>query len=483
MIEVSTPASLRSPFVGHEFDLLSASRGVQPISRKLAIVGCRLSSGIVAAATPTQIFSEADGARKFGAGSDIDLMARVVMAVGRALGAQADVYGVGIDASGTAATATFTITGTATKSGDLVVWINGYEVRAPVNVGDLQNAIATSLKTAIDAIAAYLPCTAGVATNVVTLTARHAGVNGNQIPIASITDDPAYPTGVTNTLSGAKLGSVVAGVGAVDITAALDALATDKYQVIALVQGTATDIADNAASLTSCWAALAKRWRHVVMGSTDTTLSNVTTLATTANDYRQLIGWAPGGHFMPGQLAAFDAAIILSTENPAYNFDDTEVAGVLRPMSKTDNPIPTVGETALAAGVIPHYRNDNGTGLRLSSMVTTSTTVSGVNVESTRKYKNSATPARIAEDVDAELTLAKRGQNITDKFLRRCFQIVKGILEQRERDGWLHNVAAHMPELLVERDKSSSRRIKVKIPESVPPDADQIINLHTLYVE
>lgn len=98
-----------------------------------------------------------------------------------------------------AATGTITITGPATSAGTIALYIAGDRVTVAVASGDVQNDIATAVAAAINADL-DLPVTAVASTNAVTLTARNAGLAGNQITVRqdiAAGDASAEPTGVT----------------------------------------------------------------------------------------------------------------------------------------------------------------------------------------------------------------------------------------------------------------------------------------------
>src|SRR3546814_3740184 len=87
--------------------------------------------------------------------------------------------------AGTAATGTLTVTGAATASGTIVLYIGGQRITVGVTSGDAAAAVATAIVAAITA-AADLPVAAVALLGVVTLTAKHKGVAGNEIGRAHV---------------------------------------------------------------------------------------------------------------------------------------------------------------------------------------------------------------------------------------------------------------------------------------------------------
>lgn len=85
-------------------------------------------------------------------------------------------------AAGVAATYTLTVTGAATESGTVNVYVGRTRIQAAVVSGDDVEAVASSIKDAINADPT-LPVIASSTAGVVTLTARHKGLSGNEIPV------------------------------------------------------------------------------------------------------------------------------------------------------------------------------------------------------------------------------------------------------------------------------------------------------------
>jgi hypothetical protein len=68
-------------------------------------------------------------------------------------------------------------------AGVMSLWICGYQIDVQIANGDTYATIASNLKAQIDLIASFLPCTASVASDTVTLTARHAALTSADLPI------------------------------------------------------------------------------------------------------------------------------------------------------------------------------------------------------------------------------------------------------------------------------------------------------------
>jgi len=178
-----------------------------PIPQRIAMLG-QYNSG----KTPTEnvalnITSAAEAANYFGAGS---MLHRMAIKLFGGLGAGSVVVDAFPLAAGTgASTGTVTITGTASAAGTIALYIAGDRVAVAVPSGTLQAATAALVVAAINADV-NLPVTAAAVDNVVTLTAKNAGLAANQITIRQDIgsgDASAEPAGVTVVIAAMSGGS------------------------------------------------------------------------------------------------------------------------------------------------------------------------------------------------------------------------------------------------------------------------------------
>ncbi|HAH9287141.1 phage tail sheath C-terminal domain-containing protein [Escherichia coli] len=136
------------------------------------------------------------------------------------------------EATGAAATVTLTVTGAATETGTVNVYVGRTRVQAPVTIGDNVATIAGSIQDAINAVPA-LPFTASSSAGVVTLTARHKGLCGNEIPVSlnyyGFGGGEVLPAGVQIAVAAGT-----AGTGAPVLTGAVAAMADEPFDYIGL---------------------------------------------------------------------------------------------------------------------------------------------------------------------------------------------------------------------------------------------------------
>lgn len=133
--------------------------------------------------------------------------------------------------SGVKAAGKIQISGTAETSGVLNLYIGNVRIQSNVTISDDAKNIAKKLNNAINANL-DLPVTATVADAAVTLTAKNAGLNGNDIPLCfnyygSIGGEET-PAGLNISISGIKGGS-----GSPDFTRAIAAMGDKLLDYIA----------------------------------------------------------------------------------------------------------------------------------------------------------------------------------------------------------------------------------------------------------
>ena len=209
------PAALRLPGVYIEFD--NSLAGNAAIAFKVLVVGQRLAIGTVQEGVPTRVNSDAQAEEYFGRGSMLAEMLKKAKAVDPFM----DTWAIALDddVAGAAATGTITITGAATGSGALTLYIAGTKVPVAVTTGDDATAVATAVAAAITADTT-LPVTAISALGVVTVTARHKGETGNDIDLRMNYYGEKTPAGIAVAFVAMAAGAtnpdmatVVAGMG------------------------------------------------------------------------------------------------------------------------------------------------------------------------------------------------------------------------------------------------------------------------------
>jgi phage tail sheath gpL-like len=484
MIVTSVPTTKKAPGFYQEFDTKAAARGLTPINLLLALVGGKSAAGTATAAKPIQVFTTADADNLFGLGSELALMYRAAYrAALKASLPPPQFWCVPIaDAGGAVkATYTLTITGPATASGDLVVMVAGRIIRCGVATGDAQNTIAANLKTAFDKEAAKgtMPVVASVVTNVVTLTAVNAGPVGADIRVPTVGGHPnapiAVPAGVTCVAAAG-----VAGTGAYDIQASLDALVDKQYHAMAFGTHVAGDITKINTHLDLVGGPGAKMWSSAFMGEYGS-VSTETTLATNSNRMEVTIAGARDFPELPGEIAAHFACTIYCEADPARPFDGVELDLVPPPL--TSVYIESEKETLLAAGVTPLLLNSTQSQAVICRWVTTATTVNGAPFDALLDGTTYRSLVYGATQIDIAERLAFGRAKANKKSLKRLYSLILRVLRDLEKLEIYQNIEAHKDEILVEVDPTVATRFNAEIPSPVVPGLHQIVGKHVLYFE
>lgn len=170
---------IKVPLFYAEMDNSQASYNDQ--SMRTLLIGQKLSAGSAAANTLVSVSSTGQAESLFGKGS---MLARMV-AQFRKSNPIGDLWAIAVpdNGSGVAATGSIAVTGPATASGTINLYIGGQLVQVAVSSGDSANTVAAAINTAINA-ATDLPVTSTVSTNTVSLTARWKGPTGNDIMVS-----------------------------------------------------------------------------------------------------------------------------------------------------------------------------------------------------------------------------------------------------------------------------------------------------------
>lgn len=472
-ITTGIPTNLLRPGTFQEFDVTSAQRGLVPIRWRVALVGALTTGSPWTALTPVQVFSIADSDLGGGPGSEIALMVRAAFKAAALYGRSPEIWAMPIadPGGGVKATRTFTFTGTATASGNISLLFAGRSVLVGVKVGDVQNTIATNANKAFVAVQANLPAAFTVATNVVTGTAVNAGVNGNDMT-SSVVSSVAGVTVAT--------AAVVAGVGAYDITTALDVLIDKTYHGKAIANHTTTDITKLGTHLDVVNGADTKRFSFAYLAETGT-LSAGTTLSTAANRMDIVVGSAESFPCMPGEIAAHLATTINAEDDTALSHNNVPLDLPLPPAAS----VPTIAEveTALAAGALILGVSEATGKARIIRAVTTKTTIASATFLATLDICVVRTLFWLAEQVDNRWKIDFPRAKKSTRTIKRVFSSTLDVLKQAELIERIQNVDAHKGELVVETDATVVTRLNVSIPASVIPPLHQLVGHHVLFLE
>jgi len=219
------PSPFRAPFFFVEIDPTFAGLDTAQIQFTALVVGQKTAAGSAAVETLIKITDDGQADNLFGAGSHLARILRKFRENNTVTELKA--MAVVDDGGAVAAVKTITVTGPATASGTIVLLVAGIRLAIGVASGDSANDIASAIEVALDA-ELQIPYTASVATNVVTLIAKNAGLLGNDIDVRdSFKDDESLPAGVALAFA-----DTVAGATNPSVTNLIAAMVDEWFQVI-----------------------------------------------------------------------------------------------------------------------------------------------------------------------------------------------------------------------------------------------------------
>ncbi|WAM45974.1 phage tail sheath subtilisin-like domain-containing protein [Edwardsiella piscicida] len=433
-----------------------------------------VNAGVAITPNSLVLMPSADYARQIcGPGSQL---ARMVQAY-RKTDPFGELYVIAVpEPTGTQATVTLTVTGAATETGTISLYIGNSRVQAAVTNGDDVAAVASSIK---DAVAAdvTLPFTATAAAGVVTLTARHKGLCGNEIPVTvnyyGFGSGEVLPAGVQIAIAAGAKGS-----GAPVLTGAIAAMADEPFDYIghpfndtASLTMLATEMNDTSGR----WSYARQLYGHVYTAKIGT-LSDLVSAGDQLNQQHiTLAGYESDMQAPADELAASRTArgAVFIRNDPARPTQTGELIGML-PAPKGKRFTMTEQQSLLSHGVATAYVE--GGVLRIQRDVTT--------------YKKNAYGVKDNSYLDSETlhtsayVLRRLKSVITSKYGRHKVAndgtrfgpgqaivtpaVIKGelltIYRQLERAGIVENYDLFKKYLIVERDANDPNRINTLFP-------------------
>lgn len=326
----------RVPGFYGEFDASQANTA-QPNLRAL-LIGQKLAAGTAVADTPVQAFSQGDVNAACGADS---MLARMYAAY-RLQDATGECWLLPLadNAAGTAATGTIAVTGTATASGTLALYVMGQLVPVAVNAADTATVVATAIAAAINAAPA-LPVSAAAATGTVTVTALHKGLALNDVDMRinyrGVQNGETTPAGLTVTIT-----AMTGGATNPTLTNGLANLGVQSFDFIALPytdSASLTAIADLLSDQSGRWSAIEMLYGHCFAAYRGTVSARSTFGVGNNNQHISILGYYDSP--TPAWLEAADwagahAAVIRT--NPALGVVGQPLNLLAPPIASRDTP-------------------------------------------------------------------------------------------------------------------------------------------------
>ena len=448
------PASTRKPGVYAEWNLKRAMRNL-PTNRQRVLLIAQHTTNLGAVSALTDVYSAAEVAERYGAGSQAHLMADA--AIKAYANAALSIITLADHSAGVAASGKITITGNATTQGVLRVGIGNADVlMVPVATGDSADTVGKAVKAAI-AAQPGLPVSAAEAAGVVTITAKNKGAEGNAIRLLAACTAAGISTTVT---------AMANGLVNPDIAAALNAVVAEGHHIIACGINDETNLLKLRAHLDTVASPMEKRWAIGVYGQTGT-LAQATTLAGRLNHGHIVSAWYRGTPSLPCELAAAFAAVMASEEDPARPLNTLALNSIGVCESK-DKTMRTEQENALYNGVTPIETSPAGTQAQIVRAITTYTkTANGTADESLLDVTTVRTLIYVSRACVDRIALRFPRDKLSDRTPPRVRSELIDVLMRCEELEILERVEENLPKLIVERDLQNTGMLNCRIPSDV----------------
>lgn len=244
------------PGANIEIDHTRAVRGLPIVPHKILILGQRLSTGIVAAGSLQKVTRKEDGVNYFGRGSQLAQMITAALKVNP----YTETYALALDdlPAGALATGSILVAGSPTENGTLYLYIGGRRLTVGITASQTPTVIATAIAAAINAdLDGAVTATSAVGT--VTITARHKGIEQNDIDIRlNYYTGEFTPKGMTATIT-----AMAGGTGNPDVLTAIAAMASMAPYTIIMAWTDVANVTAMEAELQSRWGGMDMRAGHV----------------------------------------------------------------------------------------------------------------------------------------------------------------------------------------------------------------------------
>ena len=467
----SIPIDVRTPGAYIEIDNSKALRGLPSMARRMLYIGNKLSTGSATAGTLQRINSAADAATLFGRGSVLHEM----LAAARFANKTSDIWAISLDdnAAGVKATQTITVTANSAQAGTISLYVNGKRLSVGVSANDTATTIAAAIVAAVTAYA-DCPVTAAAASAVVTLTARHKGLFGNDIDVrVNYYSGELLPAGVALVIA-----SGTAGSGNPDVTPALAAISVDSFYTLAMPYNDTANIVAVETELASRWGGMDMRTGHVFVGLRGT-FSALTTVGSARNSPHSTL-FGPKSAPTPCYVYAAVLAAVCEESgaiDPARPFQTLALPGVLPP-AQADLFTRQERDLLLRDG-ISTFTVDQGGNVLVERVVTTYQTnaagiddVSYLDLETkwTVDYMRWAFRVRIALRFPRH-KLADDGTNFAPGQAVATPLMIRGelldVARQMELAGILEGFDQFKGDLIVVRSISDRNRVNCILPPDV----------------
>lgn len=361
------PADVLVPGQYIEIDGSRADTGTPPIPRKIIIVGQKLAAGTAKTTTPTEVpVATVDQVVQLGGRGS--LLAQMAAEAFRAYP-----YGkftlIAADdlVAGVAATGSLLVTGPATESGTIALFVDGTMISVGVTKNDAANAIAVNIANQINANP-DLPLSVPVAptTGTVALVARHKGECGNEIDVRhSFYTGQKLPAGMTLVVT-----AMAGGTGNPDVGPLLAAIKGDDRIVLISPWSDAVNVAKIESDFADRFGPMRQQESHCFIGVSGS-FATLVTYGTARNSPHISVIPREGNMVSPWRLAASVAALcsLRGSGDPARPYFGMVLPGLPAPAEADRFDQPT--RNNLLKNGISTLRYDAGGNVMIEMVTTT----------------------------------------------------------------------------------------------------------------
>ncbi|MBZ6397268.1 MULTISPECIES: phage tail sheath subtilisin-like domain-containing protein [Pantoea] len=465
------PSNLRVPLFWAEMD--NSEANTTQDSGPSLLIGFAATDSTIAKNQLTIMPSASLAGKVAGRGSQL---ARMV-AKYRAIDPFGELWVIAVtEPEGDAATGTLTLTGNAQASGTLSLYISATRVQTAVVTGDTPATVATALAAVINANS-DLPVTATAAAGAVTLTARHKGLTGNDIPLLM----NYYGTiGSENTPDGVNVAitPMSGGTGAPDLSGTVAAMGDESFDFIGTPFSDSASLATIALEMNDSsgrWSYARQLYGHVYTAKIGTLSDLVTFGDTMNNQHITVAGYETGVQTAADELVALRTArnAVFIRNDPARPTQTGELTGAL-PAQAGNRFTLTEQQSLLMHGIATAY--SEGGVLRIQRDITTyKQNAYGVADNSYLDSETLHTSAYVIRQLKSVVTskyprhkLANDGTRFGPGQAIVTPAVLKGEMcasyRTMERAGIVENFELFKQHLVVERNISDPTRVDVLFP-------------------
>ncbi|PAV02744.1 phage tail protein [Arsenophonus sp. ENCA] len=377
---------------------------------------------------------------------------------------------------GTKATGEIAISGTATDSGVVTLYISNQRILSAVKQSDTANTVAAALGKAINDNE-DLPVTAAISAGKIILTAKHRGLTGNDIPLML---NYYSPTGGENTPHGLNITitAMSGGAGSPDMDNIISAMGDSLFDFIGLPFSDSASLKKMGAEMndeSGRWSPYRQLYGHVYTAKRGT-VGELVAIGDSLNDpHLTIAGYEPAIQTALDELVAARLArsAIFLRNDPARPTHKGALNGVL-PAPSGKRFILTEQQSLLSHGIAT--ANVEGGVLCIQRDVTTyQKNRYGVADNSYLDSETLYTSAYILRRLKSVISSKYGRHKLADDGTRfgagqaiATPAVIKGelcaVYRRLEDEGIVENFDAFRKNLIVERNKNDPNRIDVVFP-------------------